>query len=184
MFQADWFWTVISVLWPVICHYLLFCVSKKKKKKETLNHELGHVRFDVLKWQGQAELNSNPNNNVNHKVWECVFLMYLRFSELNSDSRNLRNCSLPTGSFKTSSMPNAHLFTLCWPGSLLQDKSCALKAWNGSSHKIHKPTNVYILCFLCANLASSSQSVVSSVIQGLEGSGGVRKGSYSTYCSV
>lgn len=44
---------------------------------------------------------------------------YLRFSELNSDSRNLRNCSLPTGSFKTSSMPKAHLFTLCWLGSLL-----------------------------------------------------------------
>lgn len=70
----------------------------------------------------------NLNNNKNHKVWECVFIMYLRFSELNSDSRNLRNCSLPTGSFKTSSMPNAHLFTLCWPGSLLQDKSCAVKA--------------------------------------------------------
>lgn len=44
---------------------------------------------------------------------------HLRFSELNSDSRNLRNCSLPTGSFKTSSMPNAHLLTLCWLGSLL-----------------------------------------------------------------
>ncbi|TNN70571.1 hypothetical protein EYF80_019155 [Liparis tanakae] len=45
---------------------------------------------------------------------------YLRFSELNSDSRNLRNCSRPTGSLRTSSMPNAHLFTLCWLGSLLR----------------------------------------------------------------
>lgn len=112
-----------TVLWSIIRHYLLFCVSKKRWITK-----LGHVRFDLLKWQGQVEQNSNPNNNVNHKVWECLFIMYLRFSELNSDSRNLRNCSLPTGSFKTSSMPNAHLFTLCWPGSLLQDKSCALKA--------------------------------------------------------
>jgi len=33
-------------------------------------------------------------------------------------------------------------------------------------------------------LASSSQKVVSSDIQGFEGSGGTRKGSYSKYCSV
>ena len=35
-----------------------------------------------------------------------------------------------------------------------------------------------------AYLASSSHSEESSEIQGLEGSDGVRKGSYSTYCSV
>lgn len=53
---------------------------------------------------------------------QCVhFVTHLRFSELNSDSRNLRNCSLPTGSLRTSSMPKAHLFTLCWPGSLLEE---------------------------------------------------------------
>lgn len=33
-------------------------------------------------------------------------------------------------------------------------------------------------------LASSSQKVVSSDSHGLEGSGGTRNGSYSTYCSV
>lgn len=44
----------------------------------------------------------------------------LKFSELNSDSRYLRNCSLPTGSFRTSSMPKPHRFTLCWFGSLLK----------------------------------------------------------------
>lgn len=53
--------------------------------------------------------------------FNVFFFVYLRFSELNSDSRNLRNCSLPTGSLKTSSMPKAHLFTLCWPGSLLEE---------------------------------------------------------------
>lgn len=56
--------------------------------------------------------------------WRSLyFLVYLRFSELNSDSRNFRNCSLPTGSFKTSSMPKAHLFTLCWLGSLLKKET-------------------------------------------------------------
>lgn len=82
--------------------------------------------------------------------------MYLRFSELNSDSRNLRNCSLPTGSLKTSSMPKAHLFTLCWPGSLLQYDAqkathlsqmkcvCVCKALCSIIHKIYQPVSVSI----------------------------------------
>ena len=37
--------------------------------------------------------------------------MYLRFSELNSDSRNRRNWSRPTWSFKISSKEKPHLFT-------------------------------------------------------------------------
>lgn len=61
--------------------------------------------------------------NVSYKLLKNkVPLTYLKFSELNSDSRNLRNCSLPTGSFRASSMPNPHRFTLCCPGSLLQKK--------------------------------------------------------------
>lgn len=44
---------------------------------------------------------------------------YLRFSELNSDSRKRRNRSRPTGSFSTSSIEKPHLFTRCWLGSLL-----------------------------------------------------------------
>lgn len=44
---------------------------------------------------------------------------YLRFSELNSDSRNLRNWSRPTWSFNTSSKEKPHLLTRCWLGSLL-----------------------------------------------------------------
>lgn len=51
----------------------------------------------------------------------CPTTSYLKFSELNSDSRYLRNCSRPTGSFKASSMPKPHRFTLCWFGSLLKE---------------------------------------------------------------
>lgn len=77
---------------------------------------------------------------INRHTCACI-IPYLRFSELNSDSRNLRNCSLPTGSFKTSSMPKAHLLTLCWPGSLLPDKEAAKvraknKHWATTSRKI------------------------------------------------
>lgn len=42
-----------------------------------------------------------------------------KFSELNSDSRNLRNWSRPTGSFSASSSEKPHLFTRCWLGSRL-----------------------------------------------------------------
>lgn len=42
-----------------------------------------------------------------------------RFSELNSDSRNLRKSSWPAGSFRASSREKPHFFTLCWLGSLL-----------------------------------------------------------------
>lgn len=48
--------------------------------------------------------------------------MYLRFSELNSDSRNRRNWSRPTWSFKISSKEKPHLFTRCWLGSLLWER--------------------------------------------------------------
>lgn len=70
---------------------------------------------------------------------------HLRFSELNSDSRNLRNCSLPTGSFKTSSMPNAHLLTLCWFGSLLLNTQEHNFDWQ-PMHRIFRssPLNVSI----------------------------------------
>lgn len=44
---------------------------------------------------------------------------YRRFSELNSDSRNLRNWSRPAGSFSASSREKPHFFTRCWPGSRL-----------------------------------------------------------------
>lgn len=74
--------------------------------------------------------------NVPYKVVKTkVTLIYLKFSELNSDSRNLRNCSLPTGSFKASSMPNPHRFTLCCPGSLLQN-------WKSTEHTM----SILILC--------------------------------------
>lgn len=77
-------------------------------------------------WRGQKmekEVSDKKNPNVSHKLLKNkVPLAYLKFSELNSDSRNLRNCSLPTGSFRASSMPNPHRFTLCCPGSLLQKK--------------------------------------------------------------
>lgn len=52
---------------------------------------------------------------------------------------------------------------------------------------LNQPVNAslhHLLLFWYTDLASSSQSVVSSEIQGLDGSGGVRKGSYSMYCSV
>lgn len=45
-----------------------------------------------------------------------------RFSELNSDSRNFRNWSRPTGSFSASSREKPHLFTRCWLGSRLPQR--------------------------------------------------------------
>lgn len=43
-----------------------------------------------------------------------------RFSELNSDSRNLRKSSCPAGSLRASSREKPHFFTRCWLGSLLE----------------------------------------------------------------
>lgn len=56
--------------------------------------------------------------------------IYLRFSELNSDSRNRRNWSRPTWSFNISSKEKPHLFTRCWLGSLLWVKEEGLKKIN------------------------------------------------------
>jgi hypothetical protein len=58
--------------------------------------------------------------------------IYLRFSELNSDSRNRRNWSRPTWSFKISSKEKPHLFTRCWLGSLL---------WYERKEKVWKMSN-------------------------------------------
>lgn len=69
-------------------------------------------------WRGSPAVRHLVYSMWTFDLHVCT-VIYLRFSELNSDSRNLRNCSLPTGSLRTSSMPKAHLFTLCWPGSLL-----------------------------------------------------------------
>lgn len=77
---------------------------------------------NFLRAQKVKSIRQKTKTNVSYKlVKNKVTLIYLRFSELNSDSRNLRNCSLPTGSFKASSMPKPHRFTLCCPGSLLQN---------------------------------------------------------------
>ena len=56
--------------------------------------------------------------------------VYLRFSELNSDSRNRRNWSRPTWSFKISSKEKPHLFTRCWLGSLLWEREQRFKRWS------------------------------------------------------
>lgn len=69
-------------------------------------------------------------------------MSYLKFSELNSDSRNLRNCSLPTGSFRASSMPNPHRFTLCWLGSLLEEIK------RNQTHSFHYRPYFLLLHFL------------------------------------
>ncbi len=66
----------------------------------------------------------------------------------------------------------------------LQLKYVCNKVLQSINLKIYQALCVSIWISLCIYLASSSHSVVSSEIQGLEGSGGVRKGSYSTYCSV
>lgn len=77
----------------------------------------------VKKWKKRYQTKKKKSPNVSYKLLKNkVPLTYLKFSELNSDSRNLRNCSLPTGSFRASSMPNPHRFTLCCPGSLLPKK--------------------------------------------------------------
>lgn len=54
-----------------------------------------------------------------HMNMQFKCLSYLRFSELNSDSRNRRNWSRPTWSFSISSKEKPHRFTRCWLGSLL-----------------------------------------------------------------
>lgn len=56
--------------------------------------------------------------NVGRNYWS-ILCTYRRFSELNSDSRNLRKSSCPAGSFRASSREKPHFFTLCWLGSLL-----------------------------------------------------------------
>lgn len=82
----------------------------------------GNLHECMLKGKTHENVEGIKNWNVSDKKTQKVSLTYLKFSELNSDSRNLRNCSLPTGSFKASSMPNPHRFTLCCPGSLLKKK--------------------------------------------------------------
>lgn len=87
-------------------------------------------------WRGQKmksirkKRNNKANPNITYKLLKkTIALIYLKFSELNSDSKNFRNCSLPTGSFKASSMPNPHRFTLCCPGSLLRKKKQQNSKW-------------------------------------------------------
>lgn len=64
-----------------------------------------------------------------------------RFSELNSDSRNLRKSSCPAGSFKASSREKPHFFTRCWLGSLLgkSGKNTQLKHVHEACLKGSKP---------------------------------------------
>lgn len=97
-----------------------------------------HIKFVFLHFNlSQISYNLNWNHNIllrkggRKTDWLCKCLhthpahsshlseIYLRFSELNSDSRNRRNWSLPTWSFNISSKEKPHLFTRCWLGSLL-----------------------------------------------------------------
>ena len=73
--------------------------------------------------------------------------MYLRFSELNSDSRNRRNWSRPTWSFKISSKEKPHLFTRCWLGSLLWRGNKGLKGDQYQAEtcgKVSSTTQIYL----------------------------------------
>lgn len=72
--------------------------------------------------------------------------VYLRFSELNSDSRKRRNWSRPTWSFSISSKEKPHLFTRCWLGSLL------LEGWGKQRFKKRLIPNIN----LCHVLSSKS----------------------------
>lgn len=97
-----------------------------------------HIKFALLhfnlchiSWNLNLNHNILPERGGRESDWLCKFLhthsvhssdiweSYLRFSELNSDSRNRRNWSRPTWSFNISSKEKPHLFTRCWLGSLL-----------------------------------------------------------------
>lgn len=75
----------------------------------SLNHNI------LLRKGGRERKTDYANSSHTANFWE----IYLRFSELNSDSRNRRNWSRPTWSFNISSKEKPHLFTRCWLGSLL-----------------------------------------------------------------
>ena len=107
-----------------------------------------HIKFVLCVNLSQINWNLNLNHNIwlrkggGKRDWWCKFLhirsahnsnlgeIYLRFSELNSDSRNRRNWSCPTWSFNISSKEKPHLFTRCWLGSLLWEGEQRFKRWS------------------------------------------------------
>lgn len=75
-------------------------------------------------------------------IWGCR--AHRRFSELNSDSKNLRNWSRPAGSFSASSREKPHFFTRCWPGSRLltqENMRTEHSRWFPSSEEKHQHLN-------------------------------------------
>lgn len=84
---------------------------------------------------------------------------------------------------KPTALPSAGLAPYWRTTISFTDEVCVQQ---NISAELCKYLNICIASSLqtCTHLASSSHSVVSSEIQGLDGSEGVRKGSYSTYCSV
>lgn len=86
---------------------------------------------------------------------------YLRFSELNSDSRNRRNWSRPTWSFNISSKEKPHLFTRCWLGSLLWGEQ-RFKKWSVYHPKACVTVSPTIQINLAAMQKSQMQTLYTS----------------------
>lgn len=115
------------------------------------------------------------------------YYTYLRFSPLNSLSKKRINCSLPTGSCRSSWRLNAHLFTLLVDISFLCIHKYIHVHVTSCFFEIRVSREMFfflyiVIIYTYANFSCSHISGLSDT-HGFVNSGWVKKGSYSMYCS-